>query len=413
MQRLMVKLKMPLVAVLALALAAFSGAHALSSANARRGPEVALAVWPWNGQARERLAYSTFLENLRKTLGISGTVEPATSETDSVLEQKLSRDNGLLQKVATESSAAARRALRYDPLLPHAHVLLALSENDPVRREAIIALASRLNRRNLALRSLVLQSRVEAGDYPGTIDTLDQILRVHPERQGAFFPLLTNALRQKTTTKVFRDLLSRPLPWRDNFLAHAVADPAAARNLAVIRQSTDFDNSEFDRVLISTLAANGDLDIAARLYRQFGKSDHATTGLAWPSAYPPFDWTFGDEAGLRAQPGKDGRYLEFAIDPGSGGVLASRIVAPRSQAFAVLIRYQLDNPSLGKDLKLSLTCAGQTQPFFTSTLAERKERFDVDQGSGCSNVILALSGRSWSGGEALEGSITSLLIDTQ
>ena len=408
MQLQLHRLKIVLLVVLALALAIASGAHALSSALAKNAPETALLLWPSNGQARERLAYNAFVADVRKSLSGSRNGEGAGDDVAVVRESGGGGD--LLQRFAAAAAPAARMALREEPLSTQAHAILALSEKDPARQARIIAFASQLNRRDLALQSLVLQSKVSAGDYAGTIETLDQILRVHPQRQIEFFPLLTNALRQSATIQVFRDLLSKPLPWRDSFLLHAVGDPGAARNLAAIRGSLDFKNLDFDRALIARLAANGDFEIAARLYRQFGSSSSMPKGSSWRSAYPPFDWTFADEPELRAQLNKGGQFLEFAIDPGAGGVLASRLIASPAAPFVVTMRYELSNSSLAKDLKLSLTCIGQIQPFFTGTVAERNGRFEINRNPDCTHINVAILGRSWTGGEPLNGSLIDVII---
>lgn len=399
-----------LAAGIAVGLAVLSGAHALSSASVRTSPEFSVAVWPSNGLALERLAYRAFAEDIRKALGFgeAGGAQPSGPEPDRTDEMAVDSDQ--LRRSAGAAFPAAARALSYDPLLPKVHAIFALSESDPVRRERIVALASQLNRRDLSLQGLVLQSKVDAGDYPGAIETLDQILRVHPQRQAEFFPALTEGLRNKVTTPAYRDLLAKPLPWRDSFLMHAVGDAVAARNLAIIRQTVDFDNPDFDRKLIANLVRNGDLQLAARIYRQLGNSTSLTAESAWSSVYPPFEWTFADKAGLRAQLSNDGSKLEFTIDPGTGGVLASRLMASPDAPFTISVRYQLANPSLGKDLKLSLTCLGQAEPFLESAISDKKGRFDVLRDPGCGYIDLKLMGRSWTGGEPLNGSITEVVI---
>jgi len=405
----MQRLKAGLASVVAVALAVASGAHALSSATARKSPELALALWPSNGLARERLAYRTFVESARRAIPEAKDDRPEKPDPDLEAERTGPLGSLDLRPFALAATPDAIRALRDAPLSPKAHVILALSLQDPVRREKIVQLASQLNRRDLPLQGLVLESRVAAGDYAGTIATLDQILRVHPQRQAEFFPILTGALRQRATISAFRNLLSDPVPWRDAFLMHAAADADAARNLADIREATDFGNSEFDKSLIANLARNGDLEVAARLYRKIGNAS-PTNEFLWSSAYPPFDWTFAQQPGLRAQLSKNDRDLEFAIDQGNGGALASKLIRRPSDRFTVTVRYELTDPSLGKDLKLSLMCNGQSQPFFESSFADQKGRFNIDQNPGCDYLVLAIIGRSWTGGSALNGSITDVLI---
>lgn len=401
------RVKIVVTSVLALTLALVSAAHALSSATARSSPELALAVWPANGLARERLTYRSFVEYVRKSLPNLDT--PSSSPSESGMDRAASISSDQLRQGAAVATPEAIKALRDEPLLPKAHAILALSQKEALRREQIVTLGSALNRRDISLQGLVLESHVASGDYGETIATLDQILRVHPDRQAEFFPALTAALRQRTATSTFRNILSTPLPWRDRFLMFAVEDTLAARNLATIRQTRDFDNSDFDKRIITNLVRNNDIKFAMSLYEKMN-TKATTKTLRWSSAYPPFDWTFADQSDLRAQPSKDGRDLEFEIDPGTGGVFASKLIDPPRAPFVVTVRHQLEVPSLSKDLKLSLTCTGKTQPFFQASFAGRKGHFDVDQMPNCGHVLLAISGRSWSGAEPLNGSITDLLI---
>lgn len=394
-------------------LAVLSGAHAFSSASLKRAPDLALSVWPANGLAAERIAFNSFVADVRQAAAGPGAPKRGTASKGSDSRDAINLANVDLQRIASAQSGLAIEALRHEPLASRAHVLLALSEKDASRRRQIVELASRLNRRELSLQSLVLQMKADAGDYPGTIATLDQILRVNPERQAEFFPALTTALRQSVTLPEFRSLLAEPIPWRDAFILSAVNDPAAARNLATIRLSVDFDNSEFDKLLIASLARAGDFQTAAALYRKFRGRSGAQAVLDWSSDYPPFDWSLTNERGLQAQQGRDGRELEIAIDPGNGGVLASRLVELPDGPFTITVRHLLSSPALAKDLKMSLSCFGEAQPFFEGTFADRKGRFDIIDTPACDYVLLSLSGRSWTGAEPLNGSITDVLIATR
>lgn len=395
---------------IALAIAVLSGAHALSSASVRNSPELAVTIWPANGLALERVAYRAFVKQIRETMGGGGLGEAQKpmSAPDDDEELAVGRDS--LRRFAVAAFPSAANALAYEPLLPRAHTILALSEDDRARQGRIIALTSQLNRRELSLQALVLQSRAAAGDYAGTIDTLDQILRVHPQRRAEFFPVLTDALRRRSTVPKFRDLLARPLPWRDSFLMHAVNDPIAARNLAAIRQNATFDNPNFDRGLIASLARAGDLDTSARIYRLASSQTPTTASLSWSSDYPPFDWTFANKTGLRAQRSKDSRSLEFTIDPGDGGVLASRLIALPDRPLSLLVRHQLDPDASADNLKLTLTCSGKKEPFFEGSFAEGRERFDIPEQPDCEYIVLAFSGRAWTGSSPLNGSLAHVLV---
>jgi hypothetical protein len=218
---------------------------------------------------------------------------------------------------------------------------------------------------------------------------------------------------QATKTE-FVELLSESLPWRERFLVFAVKQPDVLENLAAIRQEIKLDNIEIDRRLIANLARTGDLETAARLYDQI-RPTYANaaqiTSTGWSSAFAPFDWTFADEAQFRAQVAKTGGRLEFAVEPGNGGVLASRIIKMPEASFSVSIANNVKKLSVLNDLKLRLSCWGQDQPFFEAPFKTSKGMFDnLRAPPKCTYIKLAISARSWTGSSPLYGSLEPVII---
>ncbi len=399
-----------MASLVAIPLAVVSGAHALSSASVTNAPELAVSIWPANGIALEKLAYRLFVQDARGTMSTSGRGEREDSSSVNEIDKQSAVDKKDLQRFAYASSPAAREALRYEPLSSRAHTVLALAEEDRAKQRRVIELASSLNRRELALQGLVLLSKIDAQDYQGTMETLDQILRVNPQRRAEFYPYLTAALGQEATIPAFRKLLAAPLPWRDSFLMHALRDPAVTRNLSVIRQSLAVDNVDFDRGLITTLVRNGEVGAAEALYRKLAPSANGAARSNWATDYPPFDWTFADQSGLRAQLGKGSSELEFAIDPGNGGPLASRLLALPDAPFAITVQHGITPTASAEDLKLLLACYGQATPFFEASFIDNGGVFKIGERPRCAYVNLVVSGRAWTGGAEVEGIIKSVKV---
>lgn len=396
--------------LLAVPLAVLSGAHALSSASLRSTPELSQLVFPGNGLASEKLAYRDFADSVKKSLtGPHNQNDDANSAApDAALQPGISVAN--LQSFASAVAPLAQKALQLEPLLPKAHVLLALSETDPQRRREIIALASKLNRRELALQGVVLQQNIDDGDYAATIDTLDQILRVHPERTAQFFPFLTNALAQRETMEAFTALLRRPLPWRDAFLEFAVNEPNALDNLAVIRQDISPGNLVFDQRLIAGLVGQGKIESANRVFKVAAPAKASQPIEFWRSEYVPFEWQLADRAGFRAQTNKARDKLEFSIDPGNGGTLASRLIPAPSAPFVLRLDHQIEPATQIKDMKIQLTCWGQTQPFDEQQLSGSVSILTVNKRPGCAYLEVAIVGRAWTGASTLTGSLGQLSV---
>lgn len=402
-----------LVSLLAVPLAVLSGAHALSSASLRNAPELALAVFPANGLAKEKIAYRALVAGIQTTTGPANGVKSdvGVDGSDTPLGPS-ARAAGLIDS-ADSVADAARGAIRLEPLSPRAFAILALSDRDSQQRKRIVLQASRLSRRDLPLQTLVLKQRGEAGDYEGAIDTLDEILRVHPERKTQFFPLLAQALRTKATVPQFAQLLGNPLPWRDAFLNFALTDQKALENLAAVREQITTDDLEFDRRLIAHLVDSGQMSSAERIYRLVGGArvrEASTAQFGWNSDYPPFDWKLADQAGFRTRVGNRSEILEIDIAPGNGGVIASRLVRNLQRPFNLGLAHNIAPPDQARDMKLTIVCAGQSEPFFDRPFAEGVTSFAVDQVPSCPYFVLAISARAWTGGRALTGTLSSLGI---
>lgn len=405
--------KVFLASLLAIPLALISGAHAFSSASLRNAPELALAVFPFNGLAKEKVAYRSLVAGIQKASGQSGGTNPESDLDASSSPLGLAVRPADLMNSATSVAGAARGAIRLEPLSPRAFVILALSDQDPEHGQRIVQQASLLSRRDLVLQTLVLKNRGEAGDYVGAIDTLDEILRVHPERKTEFFPLLVQALGNKATVPQFAKLLGKPLPWRDSFLNFALTDQRALENLAAVRERIATDDKEFDRRIIARLVDSGQVSSAERIYRLVSGAKVTDAGKAqfsWNSDYPPFDWKLADQAGFRAQTGKRSDILEIDIAPGSGGVIASRLVRNLQRPFKLGLAHDIEPSFQTKDIKLTIACSGQPDPFFERPFTEGASSFAVDQVPSCPYLLVSIWARSWTDARALTGTLSPLGI---
>lgn len=388
-----------LASLIALPLAVLSGAQALSSAALKASPERALVVFPWNGLASEKAAYDLMANRVRQAAG-----SPADSASPRKLPPMLD-----LARFAASAKDQAREAIRREPLAPSAYVLLALAETDPARRKALVEGASRLSRRDPVLQVLVLEERGKAGNYLGAIDTLDEILRVHPERREEFFPVLAKALGQQAAVPGLARLLARPVPWREDFLNFAVADGTALENLAFVRERIVIDDPEFDRKLIARLAESGWIASAERIYAKVAPVRAALKG-GWRADYPPFDWQLADKPGFRAQAGDILDALEVDVKPGNGGVIASRLLPNPGGPFAMRLVHEVDPPSQTGDMKLTLACQGQSEPFFESAFTGPQSAFSVERVATCPYLTVSITARSWTGGRPLRANLGPLKI---
>ena len=376
------------VSAVSLVLATALAAQAVSSVSTRKAPSIAVATFPANGLAREALAFQNF------TLAVAEETEPAVAASQAV-------DQALL-------------AVKSDPLAPKAYALIALAQGEEGAGNDLLEAASQLNRRDLNLQSQLLQKHLAAEDYEKSINTLDQILRVHPEYGAEFFPVLTSALNEPGTVPLFAEILDGSSLWHRRFLNFAVRRGGSLINLAALRPQISSADDLFDKQLIASLAAQGDAETAASIYQLVSppQSQETSSGsLDWVSEYPPFDWQLVDEAGFRAQASRDGEELELFVRPGKGGLIAGRLMPVPSVPFALRIGHDIKPAHQQEDVNVQMTCTSNGQVVLDRTFEDGATVFQVPPlPADCQFAVLAINARAWTGRSALRGSIGQIAI---
>ena len=359
--------------------------QSISSINFKREPELSISLLPMNGLAREQFAFTEFAAKV---------TDP--KET---------------QAAAEYASGQARRALRSKPLAPKSHAILAMAEPDSSVRSEIISLAASLNRRDLALQGLWLNEKLSEGNFPATIEALDQILRVHPQHSEQFFPVLAEALEDQRTIPEFAQLLQGPLPWKTGFLRYAVRQRQLQPNLALLRMQIGFEGEPIDRSLIAGLVRQGLYSEAHGLYAHIIENPPVGSELTigpWRSAYPPFDWYFVNDAGFRVQPSLNGETLDIAVRSGRGGVIIEKFIPAPTGAAQVRIKHRIAPLQQLRDVRLQANCAGNGTPYFDGRFKPGEVVFDLPQApQGCDFVSLVIYARAWTGQSSLSGTIES------
>lgn len=371
-----------------LILALVLGAQALSSVSSKSSPELAVSLFPANGIAREGAAFNSF------AAGIS-------SPEDTV-------------SAARATSGAALDVLRSEPLASRGYLILALAQPDGDAKRELVRAMARINRRDLAVQGLVLQQHLADKNYAETIDTLDQILRVHPNYSSEFFPVLAQALANNETIPEFARMLDGSSTWHAAFLYHALGQSELLQNLAALRQRIVLDDENFDRRLIAGLAGSGDIDGAEDIFSHAtgAKGALASSGsLDWSSTYPPFEWRLWDQPGFRAQSSPDGKQLELSVRPGKGGLVAARLLRAPAAPFEIHIAHRIAPAEQVRDVRLQLTCASDTAPFYDERLSRGTNGFRIEAlPAACDHFVLGINARAWSGRSALGGTIDGIEI---
>ncbi|GAA4642100.1 hypothetical protein GCM10023115_03770 [Pontixanthobacter gangjinensis] len=374
--------------VIGLTLATLLLLQSFSSVLMRKNPALAVQLLPVNGLAQEQLAARQFM----------GGVKEASDITPS----------------ARTAASMATAAFGNDPLSPKAHAILALAENDAAKRQGILEAATRLNRRDLLLQGLVLEGQVERRDYSGTLETLDAIMRVHPEQKANFFPILTRALEDDSALSALSGILDRKAEWQEEFLKYAASQPDALANLAELRLLRGAVDPEVDARLIRGLVAAGSIETAYRIFEKAnGVAQQERSTSQWHRTFAPFDWRLEDQAAFRAQPDPNSNALEIFVRSGKGGVLAERWLQNPNAPLTVTLAHSIEPAAQIKDVRMQFSCATSAEPYYERALRIRTDSFDVPSPpAACKFVKIAIYARSWSGSSDIRGTIDRLDIKT-
>lgn len=370
---------------LGLMLAAVLGAQSAGIALTRKAPDTAITAFPLNGLAYENIASAIFL---------------ATTEATGSPEQG-----------AKAAKSWALEAYRREPLVPKAHAILALAEDDPEKRKKILDAALALNRREPRLQAVVLQEQVAEADYPAAIASLDRILRVKPSQYNELFPVLINVFAQEGALSEFAKILDGSSEWHGRFFRFAASQPSALRNLAALRSQMAFDDEVTDRTLMRSLVREGDVATAASLYQRIADPAATAAVVGWETDYPPFDWSLTDEAGLRAQPSLSGEELEISVKPGKGGVVARRLLRAPATPFSITVEHGIDSQQALQDIDIVVRCAGAKSAIIEANLVRQGNGYRIESlPTECSFVEVALAARAWSGRSALNENIKAVRV---
>ncbi len=365
--------------------------QAVSGVMSKPAPDLALSVPFANGLANERLAYQRFASEV-------------TDPNDPTAAAK-------------SAQAFALSAYKLNAITPKALAILVMAEGDQATRSNMLRAASRLNRRDATLQSLVLQEAIAANDHDRSVEALDQMLRVHPELSQDLFPVLAEALRNQANTETFAGLLDGSSPWHERFLKYALNDPELLPILAKVRSEITVEDERFDQRLVAGLASRGEFDLAQSVVARANADVVAVSGfgaLSWSARFPPFDWKLVDEQGIRAQLASAGDALELYVRAGNGGLLAERLLQVPDAPFAISVDHRIAPIEQVRDMRLQLACANNNSVFLDERFGQSPANFTVSAvPPDCQTTMLRILGRAWSGRSHLNGNIHRIEIKAQ
>lgn len=378
-------LRLALVVLVFPVLAVLSAVQTLAIVGEDSQPDKAAAIAPWDGSARAHFAKAAYQGQLAQNP--AAAEPPADWIVDLALE-----------------------AYQRQPLVPGALAVIGAAQPDG-GSAAFWDAAAKISRRDTLLQGMLLNFHLRADDLDSAIRVLNQILQVRVEQRPAAYVALTQALRDPRSVETFVEILGMGPHWANGFLVTAARDKDALGNLGLVRQRLP-DNvvdPDTDRRLVHAFASSGELDLAYDLYADLS-TQRTDEGDGWSSEIPPFDWTLADQPGFRAQVIGGEKELQLTIARGKGGVFAKRILPADSRALSISGRHDLKPQQQADRLEITVACVGGDGPIAQENLTGGKIALNAILPADCGFVEISLSGRAWSYGQRITGSIAPLTI---
>lgn len=376
--------RLALVVLVFPVLAVLAGMQTLAIVAESQRPDQAATIAPWDGSARAHFAKAAYGGQLAAS---PGTAEPPQEWIVTL----------------------AMEAYRSQPLVPQALAVIGAAREE--EKAAFWDAAADISRRDTLLQGLLLNFYLQNDNLDQAIRVLNQVLLVRVEQRPAAYAALTQALRDPRSIETFVDILRSGPEWDDGFLLAARRDKEVLGNLGIVRQRLPDDVIEprTDRALVDAFASAGHLDLAYDLYARLS-AQRPTETDGWSSEIPPFDWTLVDEPGFRAQVVGGSEQLQLNVARGKGGVFAGRILPARSQSLSIRGRYDIEPQKQAERLEVSVACMGDESTLAQTNFADGRIALDTALPADCGFVEIALSGRAWSYGQRITGSIAPLTI---
>ncbi|MDP5280688.1 hypothetical protein Q9Q95_17310 [Sphingomonas sp. DG1-23] len=315
-------------AVLALALAGWSSADALSRSARASAPEFARKVAPWNAAS----------------LGTQGAAVLMRTE-----------DPTASRRARAIAAAAIRRGdLSASTLRTAALAESAVGNGDRAAR--LIGLAQRLSRRDLLTQIWYIEHYSAAGDVRRTLDHYEIALTTSRSALQLLYPVLVGAAADPALTPEIGKFMlrNRGRPWWQPMMGALIGESTDPRAAAQIARIALKPGPGEDRALVKTaiarLVAVQAFDEASRLYAGMARGNAKAPdsvgdgGFERDPALPPFDWELAEDGNVRSQrgpapAGREGNVLWIDADGGVRTVVVSQLLklAPGAHQLSAVV----------------------------------------------------------------------------
>lgn len=372
--------RLPPAAAWLLLMAPLTVAATVSTALRFRAPEAAIAIWPWNGEARGALAS-------RKL--VAGDIDGAR--------------------------ALARRALRENPGFAPALRVAGIAEEargEPARGARVMDLALKASRRDLLTNLWFVERNVARGDVDGAIRFYDYSLKSSAEAEQLLFPILVPAMANPDIAIAVRKKLSTRPVWTTSFLQYAFSSGAADAQLIPIALALSRDTNglslDLKRQYAQRLGERGNFEGLARWSRGLGYRLVDGPGpLDAVGNLPPVDWRLQSGDGLSAYAEPGGGFGFIASTDNT--TIAQRVIHLPVGSYAIDFRVDLGAAGTDSRMRWTLACTSDDRPVAV-TMSGPVARFDIPAGCAYQKLSLVLESERLSDGAEIQGSVSRIRL---
>ena len=345
-----------------------------------RAPDIAIKVWPWNGEARGVLAGRMLLKG--ELLGAQQLAKQAVRQVpgDAISLRAL----GMLQP-ARETTGKALR---------------------------IMQLATKASRRDLQTNLWFIEYYVSQGDITSAIRYYDYGLKSSAEAESLLFPVLVPAMENLDIAAAVRaKLITRPV-WTTSFLQYSFSSGEADDHMIGIALSMAHDRIglpiDLKRQYVQRLAERGNLQGLSRFVRGLGQPLlEGTSTLSKIGDFPPADWRLLSGPDLSTFSNSN---AGFSFIANQNGTLSERILHLKPGFYSLHLGLRLDNEERDTRLLWSIACLPDNR-IIPISAAVNQATFVVSK-DNCSYQKLSLSIKNERLADGLEvsGSVTDMNV---
>jgi hypothetical protein len=267
-------------------------------------------------------------------------------------------------------------SLRQQAINPRALRQMGLAldvERKPEQAKGLLALASRLTRRDVGTELWHIEAAAAAGNVQAALTHYNFALLTNPESaKKALFPSLAVALDDSEIRTALIPLFRSNPEWLMDFMSYAIspagkAEPLAQTIVASGSLKASKENAAIESLLIARLVDQKNFETAKQFYLSLNGVDRGLISsptlknLTQNARYAPIGWKLESAPGVGATADEQGKTPHIALyaAPGASGLAAQKLLFLAKGSYT--LTYELSSVAINSagSASLSVECLSQ------------------------------------------------------